>query len=104
MALSMMGLRHGRHGQPLGLKNTGRHSIGLLRGYAVAQRLETRRPGARRGRIYPADLVCLARLAPANPVQPLGTPIIHSIKDGAGISFQGGRLARRVNPQAQPIK
>ena len=104
MALSMFGLRPGRHGQALGLKDADRDGIGLPRGYAVAQSFEAWHPGARRGRIYPADLVGLTRLGPSGSVQPFGTPIIHSIKAGAGIDLQGGRFARPVNPQAQPIK
>ena len=46
----------------------------------------------------------VTRLGPSGSVQPAETPIIHSIKDGAGIDLQGGRFARPVNPQAQPIK
>lgn len=94
----------GGHGQALGLKDASRDGIGLLRRYAVTQSLEARYPGARRVHICPADLVGMARLVPVGSVQPDGTPIIHSTKDGIGISFQGGRFARPVNPQAQPIK
>lgn len=103
-ALSVAGLRHGRNIHALGFKDARGYGICLLRRDGVAQCLEAWHPLAGSGQVCAAELVCPARGGPAEFVQPSGTPIIHSMKDGAGICVPDGFAALPDNPYSTPIK
>lgn len=86
----------GGNGPPLARQDAGSHSIRLLGQDSVSQDLQASVPFRKDPPGNGRDIHGM--------VHPSGTPIIHSIKDGARICAPKGFAALPDNPYSTPIK
>ena len=88
--------RHRRDMYSLICHDASANCIGLLGKNSVSQSLQSSAPFGENLPRHRGDVYGI--------VQPFGTPIIHSIKDGAGICVPDGFAALPDNPYSKPSK